>query len=185
MRLDTDRGVHALTAYFLKEFKPELFGTDITKAKGDDYEKYGFLMDRDILKQANSGIAGQYWNYGDGIQVRFNKSKVTATFTIDDSLGSGLKPSLTTDPRSTSCNSFDKKNALSVTTKSAVDFTKKMSCSYVELQFHGHVSLDCIESIYIPHKVLPKIKIDTLNKMKNLGCKLYTDDGMGNLSEII
>lgn len=162
----------------------QLFGTNTKVARGDDYEKYGFLMDKDILKQASSGIADQYWSSGRGIQVRFNKKKVICTFTLGDSLFSGRIPSLTTDPRSTSSFDYNKGNVMSAPTSSAVDFTRKISGSYVELQYHGHLGLDCIESIYIPNKVLPDISSSTLRKMKSLKCKIYSDDGNGNLVEI-
>ena len=157
----------------------QLFGTP-AKSAAESYEKYGFLMDKDILKQAQSGTAGQYWSYGDGIQIRFKKNKVVATFTMEDSLGSGLHPSLTSDPRP---SSFDSNNVLnkSADTSSAIDCTSKWACSYIELQYHGKLTLDCIESIFIPKDVIPNISTKAITLMKQVGCPIYTTDDKGNL----
>ena len=154
----------------------ELFGTQQATAKPIDYEKYGFLMDKDILRQAKSGIAGQYWAYGDGLQVRFKKDKVIATFTMEDSLSSCLVPSLTTDPKITSFGSYNK-SILHQTADhaSVVESTRAYASSYIELQYHGKLTLDCIESVFIPEDVLPKISAETLQKMRATQATLYSE----------
>lgn len=143
----------------------ELFGTDINNTAKNEYEKYGFLMDKDILKQAKSGIASQYWSFGDGIQIRFKKDKVITTFTMEDSLNSGLNPSLTTDPFPTSASSINR----IVTGKpltSAIEATRNWARSYIELQYHGDLTLDCIESIFIPDDVVGKLSKTLIDKMR-------------------
>ena len=143
----------------------ELFGTDINNTAKNEYEKYGFLMDKDILKQAKSDIASQYWSFGDGIQIRFKKDKVITTFTMEDSLNSGLNPSLTTDPFPTSASSINR----IVTGKpltSAIEATRNWARSYIELQYHGDLTLDCIESIFIPDDVVGKLSKTLIDKMR-------------------
>ena len=143
----------------------ELFGTDINNTAKNEYEKYGFLMDKDILKQAKSDIASQYWSFGDGIQIRFKKDKVITTFTMEDSLNSGLNPSLTTDPFPTSASSINR----IVTGKpltSAIEATRNWARSYIELQYHGDLTLDCIESIFIPEDVVGKLSKTLIDKMR-------------------
>lgn len=143
----------------------ELFGTDINNTTKNEYEKYGFLMDKDILKQAKSDIASQYWSFGDGIQIRFKKDKVITTFTMEDSLNSGLNPSLTTDPFPTSSSSINR----IVTGKpltSAIEATWNWARSYIELQYHGDLTLDCIESIFIPEDVVGKLSKTLIDKMR-------------------
>ena len=143
----------------------ELFGTDINNTAKNEYEKYGFLMDKDILKQAKSDIASQYWSFGDGIQIRFKKDKVITTFTMEDSLNSGLNPSLTTDPFPTSASSINR----IVTGKpltSAIEATRNWAQSYIELQYHGDLTLDCIESIFIPEDVVGKLSKTLIDKMR-------------------
>ena len=143
----------------------ELFGTDINNTAKNEYEKYGFLMDKDILKQAKSDIASQYWSFGDGIQIRFKKDKVITTFTMEDSLNSGLNPSLTTDPFPTSASSINR----IVTGKpltSAIEATWNWARSYIELQYHGDLTLDCIESIFIPEDIVGKLSKTLIDKMR-------------------
>lgn len=143
----------------------ELFGTDINNTAKNEYEKYGFLMDKDILKQAKSDIASQYWSFGDGIQIRFKKDKVITTFTMEDSLNSGLNPSLTTDPFPTSASSINR----IVTGKpltSAIEATRNWARSYIELQYHGDLTPDCIESIFIPDDVVGKLSKTLIDKMR-------------------
>lgn len=180
-QIETGTGKGMVNVNSRKNASEELFGTDTKTTKARDYEKYGFLMDRDILKQGDSGIARQYWSYGDGIQVRFKKDRVIATFTMQDSLYSGLIPSLTSDPRP---SSFNNKSIIGSSLKptSAIECTKAWAYSYIELQYHGDLTLDCIQSIYIPRDVIPKIKATTLKLILKVGCPIYTTDEEGNLT---
>lgn len=183
-QIETGTGKGAVNMDLRKRASRDLFGTDISTATPQDYEKYGFLMDRDILRQSKSRIAGQYWSYGDGIQIRFNKDKVIATFTMCDSLGLSVTPSLTSDPHAASFKSFRDILGSSVSTKSAIDCTNNWACGYIELQYHGQLTLDCIESIFIPADVVPKISASAMAKMKAVGCIIYTTDSKGNLTTL-
>ena len=162
---ETDTGKGCVDISLRNRASKELFGTDINNTAKNEYEKYGFLMDKDILKQAKSGIASQYWSFGDGIQIRFKKDKVITTFTMEDSLNSGLNPSLTTDPFPTSASSINR----IVTGKpltSAIEATRNWARSYIELQYHGDLTLDCIESIFIPDDVVGKLSKTLIDKMR-------------------
>lgn len=164
-----------------KRASRDLFGTNIRTTKNNEYEKYGFLMDKDMVKQASSGIANQYWNYGDGIQIRFKRDKVIATMTTTDSLSSGLYPCLTTDAKATAIERShikDYADALGkVDPTDIVACTKKFTWLYHELQYHGMLTLDCIDSVYIPKDVIPKLRKTALEKIKAVGCKVFTESG--------
>ena len=177
---ETQTGLGAVDPKMRMNASHALFGTEVATTPLKGYEKYGFLMDKDILKQANSGIAGQYWRYGDGIQIRFKKDRVIATFTMEDSLHSGLNPSLTTDPQP---SSFGDMRIIGSSTSptSAIQCTRDWASSYIELQYHGDLTLDCIESIYIPEDVISKISTATMAKIKAVGCPIFTTDSKGNL----
>lgn len=176
-QIETKTGKGMVSVEARKKASERIFGTDISRAKAVDYEKYGFLADKDILKQAKSGIADQYWSYGDGMQIRFKKDKVITTFTMRDSLGSGLCASLTTDPRVTSMSKNQKMRELveGKKIKSTVDASLQWGTGYIELQYHGKLTLDCIESVYIPKETFRKLSAETMHKIAQSGAKVYTD----------
>lgn len=180
-QIETGTGKGMVNVQSRKRASNTLFGTDYTNAAPADFEKYGFLMSKDIIKQAKSGIAGQYWADGDGIQVRFKKNKVIATFTMEDSLGSGLVPSLITDPQLTSGEGYVWKDLIKgdLVTE-GVDATRKYARSYIELQYHGDLTLDCVESVYVHNYNFNELKPATLDVMQKYGIILYTEIN-GNL----
>jgi hypothetical protein len=167
-----------------------LFGTPAT-TNAAGYEKYGFLMEKDILAQAQSGVADQYWDGGDGIQVRFKKNKVLTTFTMGDSLCGSYQPSLTTNPSITSYgksiyNGYKKlmQDDAPEIIKSAIKTSNELAYRYVEIQYHGELTLDCIESIFIPKDVLPELSSTLLKKMKATKATLYTESAEGKLIKL-
>ena len=174
-QIETGTGKGMVNVEARKRASRELFGTDLKKAQPKDYEKYGFLMDKDMRKQARSGIADQYWSHRDGVQIRFKKNKVNVTFTLEDSLSSGLAPSRINDPKLTSSSKSNVDSVLRMTNfKDVVGATKDIAYSYIELQYHGDLTLDMIESIYIPWRVRQKIPAATIDKMKATGAKLFS-----------
>ncbi|MCL1932834.1 MAG: hypothetical protein FWF53_03330 [Candidatus Azobacteroides sp.] len=184
-QMETGTGGGLVNKAYRQKASKNLFGTDIKKTQDKDYEKYGFLMDRDIIKQSKSGTAKQYGK----IAVRFKKDKVIATFTMGDSLGSGLNPSLTTDPKVSSFGErvalFNDLSGALKRTKSAVDFTDKYAGyrSYVELQYHGHLGTDAIESIFIPKQFVSQLDMKILNKYRGK-IKFYTEEN-GKLKTLL
>ncbi len=181
-QIETDTGKGLKSIPKRKKASRALFGTP-PRIKAEEYEKYGFLMDKDIITQAHSSIAGQYWDYGDGIQVRFKKDKVIATFTMQDSLGSGLHPSLCSDPKISSFNPYTSKSIVErvTDTTSAIKATKEFARGYIELQYHGVLTPECVESVFIPQNVLRKLNADTLQLIKKSGAIVYSEDAYGNL----
>lgn len=174
-QIETGTGKGMVNVEARKRASRELFGTNLEKTQQKDYEKYGFLMDKDMRKQARSGIADQYWSHRDGVQIRFKKNKVNVTFTLEDSLSSGLAPSRINDPKLTSSSKWNVDSVLKMTNfKDVVGATRDIASSYIELQYHGDLTLDMIESIYIPWRVRQKIPAATIDKMKATGAKLFS-----------
>ncbi len=187
-QIETGTGKGMVSIAGRKKASAALFGTPKGTA-AVDYERYGFLMDRDILAQAKSQIAAQYWSDGDGIQVRFKKNKVVATFTMEDSLGSGLIPSLCSDPKVTSFTSFSGRSGKAIVTttantKSAIDATNKFAFSYIELQYHGKLTLDCVESVFIPRDVVPRLNAGVLDLIRKSGAIIYSEGTIGELIQL-
>lgn len=181
-QVETGTGYGLVNVGERKRASRALFGTP-PRIQAKAYEKYGFLMDKDIIAQAHSDIAGQYWRYGDGIQVRFKKDNVIATFTMQDSLGSRLHPSLCSDPKISSFGPYASKAIVErvVDTSSAIKATRELAEGYIELQYHGMLTPECVESVFIPQKVLRKLSADTLQLIKKSGAIVYSEDASGNL----
>lgn len=134
-------------------FSQDAFGTP-KGIKGEDYEKYGSIIPKDLTSRGTS--------YGDTV-IRWKKDKVNCTFTIGDSLDfdSFVSPSLTTDPSIISVG----KSGKSWMNKNLAKFRKAMEKTggdleqakkllgapgYIEIQLHGKVDVDCIESAVLP-----------------------------------
>lgn len=180
-QIETGTGNGAVDVDYRKLATRYLFGADVDALRPREFEKYGFLMDRDILAQSKSSIARQYWNNGDGFQIRFKKDRVIATFTMEDSLGSGLKPSLVTDPQTSSFGRIERILKNTANHLSAIEATQTYASSYIELQYHGNLTLDCIESIFIPDDVLPKLSKESMEAlvkaMERYNFKVFSDRG--------
>lgn len=181
-QMETKTGEGLVDVAYRKKASETLFGTKLAKTKDAEFEKYGFLMDRDMYKQATSGIADQYWRYGDGVQVRFKKDMVKTTFTIGDSLGAGLTPSYTSDPKVVSSRNAHINRVLALTeTKSAAEATRSLGTSYIELQYHGNLTPNMVESVFIPAPTANKLSAEAIQKMRDSGAALYTHDAKGNV----
>lgn len=137
-----------------RHFSENAFGTATKGVKGEEYEKYGSIIPKDLSSKGTS--------YGDTV-IRWKKNKVPCTFTIGDSLDFGMwvSPSLTTDPSIISVG----KSGKSWMNKDLAKFRKTMektggdleqakkllgSPGYIEIQLHGKVDVDCIESVVLP-----------------------------------
>lgn len=181
-QMETKTGEGLVDVAYRKRASETLFGTKLAKTKDAEFEKYGFLMDKDMYKQATSGIADQYWRYGDGVQVRFKKDMVKTTFTIGDSLVAGLTPSYTSDPKVVSSRNEHINRVLALTeTKSAAEATRSLGTSYIELQYHGNLTPDMVESVFIPAPTAKKLSAEAIQKMRDSGAALYTHDAKGNV----
>lgn len=166
----------------------ELFGLSKDVAKSQlprhDYEKYGNLLDHNIKESLYNNTATQYGR----IEVRFKKSSVVATWTPQDSLGCRCQPSLTSDPKA--CSFDDMHNVPHDTTESVKDLNKFKNSyiwSYLELQYHGELTLDCVESIAFPYDITEQSRAHLLQvarQWKARGVKVYfltISDGLKQL----
>lgn len=116
-----------------------------------EYEKYGNLLDHNILRSMQNNTARSYGN----VEVRFKKDKVVATWTAGDSLGVRYQPSLVSDPKACSYDDFyNTPTSSNIQTANLVEFKKKHISTYLELQYHGQLTVDCIESITYPYDIL-------------------------------
>ena len=163
----------------------KLFGIGDDLANGQlarhQYEKYGSLLDRDIAESMNDHYAAK--TYGN-VEVRFKKDKVTCTWTAGDSLNCVYQPSLTTDPKAVSFDDmYDRaggwrKPPISTT---EIDKMSKILANnvrgYLELQYHGELTLDCVESVAFPYDLTQKTKYLPLAKrLKARGIKVFYKD---------
>ena len=164
-----------------------LFGLDPDVAKSQlprkEYEKYGNLLDHDIETSLKTNTATQYGR----IEVRFKKSTVVATWTPADSLCEYYQPSLTSDPKACSFDDaysvpHDRKESI----KDLRAFKNKYISSYLELQYHGDLTLDCVESVSFPYDLTETSRANLLQvarQWKARGVAVYylTSSGLMKL----
>lgn len=150
--------------------------------KRSEYEKYGHLLDRDKYDAYKHNLT----QYGD-VQIRFKKDKVLTTWTFDDSLWPAFEyyqPSLTSDPQV--CSFDGKRNSdrkmKQIMPKPTDDISKlwewqkQKGTSYIELQYHGKLTIDDVESIVFgkyPETIISK---DLIKKLLDKGIELYYID---------
>lgn len=152
--------------------------------KRREYEKYGNLLNPDILASLEDNKADSYGE----VLVRFKRSMVIATFTPCDSLHAGYQPTLVTDPKACSFDSCSL-GRLPVNFQGSPSFDElfnKCIRSYCELQYHGDLTPDCVESIAFPYD-LNDAKYATEKKValkwKAIGVTIYYRTGnWGNYS---
>lgn len=155
----------------------KLFGLgknlDADQLARHDYEKYGNLLDHNILKSMAHNTARQYGN----VEVRFKKDKVIATWTAGDSLGMRFQPSLVSDPRSCSFDDlYNTPTSSSVQTSDLAKFKRDHISSYLELQYHGDLTIDCVESLTFPYDLKAPSRsryLSVAQKWKAKGVKIY------------
>lgn len=138
-----------------------------------EYEKYGNLLDHNILRSMQNNTARGYGN----VEVRFKKDKVVATWTAGDSLGVKYQPSLVSDPKACSYDDFyNTPTSINIQTENLVEFKKKHISSYLELQYHGQLTIDCIESITYPYDILDGFHdkfLKVAKEFKKKGASIY------------
>lgn len=150
------------------------------KAKAEEFEKYGLLVDKDVNKKV-----GGDW-YG-GTTIRWKKDKVNATFTMDDSLDEEefIAPSLVTDPKITSiaaregrnCRCVDLEQFKSIQKASKIGISELVDempgVCYVELQYHGQLTVDCIESVTFTGQGEARIAKKAIRKLLKKGIPCF------------
>ena len=155
------------------------FGISKT-AKAEEFEKYGLLAEKDVNKRVGGDWYGQ-------TTIRWKKDKVNATFTMDDSLDDYefIAPSLVTDPKITSiaarngrnirCVDLNQFKAIQQASKKGIDdmLNKMPGVYYIELQYHGQLTLDCIESVTFAEKSEARVAKKAIKKLLQKGIPCY------------
>ena len=155
------------------------FGISKT-AKAEEFEKYGLLAEKDVNKRVGGDWYGQ-------TTIRWKKDKVNATFTMDDSLDdyAFIAPSLVTDPKITSiaarngrnirCIDLNQFKAIQQASKKGInDMLDEMpGVYYIELQYHGQLTMDCIESVTFAEKSEARVAKKAIKKLLQKGIPCY------------
>lgn len=155
------------------------FGISKT-AKAEEFEKYGLLAEKDVNKRVGGDWYGQ-------TTIRWKKDKVNATFTMDDSLDdyAFVAPSLVTDPKITSiaarngrnlkCVDLNQFKAIQQASKKGIDdmLDKMPGVCYIELQYHGQLTMDCIESVTFAEKSEARVAKKAIKKLLQKGIPCY------------
>ncbi len=138
------------------------------------YEKYGNLLNRDKLREYNPlNPERQCGN----ITVLFKKDRITYTWTAGDSLGEHYQPSLVTDPKAVSYDDIGELHLPPKSTQTAnkENFRNDNIC-YLEQQFHGDVTIDCVEFLAYPYDLMEKSHVQhlaTAKKWQGIGAEVY------------
>ena len=178
-----------------KKATKKLFGLDdktVKNMKPAEFEKYGFFTSRDPQEKNPEGIYPRAKQYGD-VLIRFKREQVEdfATFTHEDSLGiTNGCPVPTKKPSIAALDLwFDTEDELSQTindTLERIDKSLKLTggkynpeviaqntrSSYIELQYHGELKTDYIESVSVrAGQLSPKM----IKRLKDSGVEVYVD----------
>ena len=169
------------------------FGCDESTLTGAQHEKYGYLGNRDFVKDAREATALGEDSYGDVI-VRFKRENLVnrVTYTYNDSYGmcqlgdciagndgdnvsiAGIEPS-----------ERKAKGVLSLLMMASDEDLKNpnrmahlFGSSYIELQFHGEVGVGDIESVCFTGAVKNQ---GLVTRLKESGIKVYHVDGENSI----
>lgn len=191
-QMETGKSGGTLSMSDRKLASQRLFGADVMHMDASEFEKYGYLGSYDFAVDASTSEA---WQYGKTI-VHFDKKKLKdrVTYTIDDSLGNALFNRVVGGKIGDECSisgvaKFDigfaqdtfkyaKHSDLSNADKIAQD----MGCRYWELQFHGKLAIEDVESVCFTSTERPTETI--INQLKKLGIKVYKLKKGGQLDEL-
>ena len=167
-----------------------LFGHNLDKESFVSSEKYGYLSSKDFLEDIDF-FSKRYGTsqYGD-IIISFNKDKIKdrITYTLDDSLLAGATRAVVSgdfkDNLSLGIDKYNLKKYYEVLkdlseNNDAISLTKEIRKGngffrYIELQYHGNITLDDVNEICFT-KDLPEKDIIKILKDKNI--KLFRLEG--------
>ena len=192
-QLETSSSRGLYDPYTRKRATRTLFGLDqdtVDAMKPEEFEKYGFFTAKDPTTQNPTGIYPRAEQYGD-VLIRFKREQVEnfATFTGDDSLDfmNGC-PVPTKKPSIAALDlQNDDEDALNKAIGYATDgiddalkitkgeynpevISQRMRASYMEIQYHGELKTDYIESVSVPPGQLsPKM----IKSLKDKGIDVY------------
>jgi hypothetical protein len=168
-----------------------LFGNDALHMDNSEFEKYGYLGSMDFIEDSQTSTSSQY---GKTI-IRFNKDKLKdrVTYTLDDSLGNALYNEVVGGKIGEECSIsgvpiFNIDDCLDYFKEgdltdiyNADEFAQIMGCRYFELQYHGKLTIDDVESICFTGRDKPTEK--ALKTLKDKKINVYKIKG-GELNEM-
>lgn len=182
-QFETETSGGALNPEMRKKATKQLFGKGRIK-DFKEYEKYGYLGNKDFVEDRHVMSAGQYGN----CIVHFDKEKLVGkvTYTIDDSLGIALnkmtvagdvsKPSACgiRNDRFKSIAGIFNENKEDINLS---DFVEDASIRYVELQYHGELNVDAIKEICVIENEGNNISKEVVQRLKEKGIRVFNMSG--------
>lgn len=180
-QLQTAKSKGTLSAADRKTASYRLFNDDALNMKDSDFEKYGYLGSKDFVVDNEVSTT---WQYGRTI-VKFDKDRLEdrVTYTIDDSLGNALynrvvggkigdSPTISGVPRDAVGDVVDRfKYAKNADFYDADTLAQEMDCRYWELQFHGDLTIDDVDSICFTGS--EKASDELVDKLKSAGISVH------------
>ena len=180
-QFETGTSGGALDISLRSDVAEQLFGCSPSIMKSSDFEKYGFLNLADPLKAFERRGAAK--GYG-AVQIQFRKEnlKGRTTYTMGDSLDQiyfrdGIAGSDGDDPtiagilpaQGAPTDLFTLVQDRDIITNK--DLEKIYGARYIELQYHGQLGIDDIESVV--YSSTDAVKPETVKVLKDRGVKVY------------
>lgn len=173
-----------------KTISKKLFGAEVDEMKISEFEKYGYLGSKDIRADYKSSATSQY---GKTI-VKFKKDRLKdrVTYTVDDSLTNGIYDEVIGGKIGDECsisgvpvfNTGDLIEYFKESDLAAIDnadeLAQLMGCRYWEIQFHGKLTIDDVESICFTKTDRDIVTNETIKQLKEHKIKVYEIRGRGS-----
>lgn len=184
-QLETETSGGMLSKQYRLTANKRLFNADTMNLKPSEFEKYGYLGSKDLLEDAKTSATRQY---GKTI-VKFNKARLKdrVTYTLDDSLGNALHGEVIGGKIGDKCSIsgiplynadvvidyFEESDLNDI--YNADSFAQIVGCRYFELQFHGKLTIDDVDSICFTRT--DKASEEIINQLKEKGIKVFSIKG--------
>lgn len=190
-QFETGTSGGTLSSQTRKTASYRLFGNEASKMKDSEFEKYGYLGSTDFAVDAKTSATSQY---GSTI-IHFDKDKLKdrVTYTVDDSLGNAMYGEVAGGKIGKECsisgvpiyNTDDLLEYFKESDWNEIDnadnLAQTIGCRYWELQYHGDLTINDVESICFTKRDKPTD--DVLEQLKDLGITVYKLSG-GKLNEM-
>ena len=184
-QMQTKTSGGTLSAADRKTASYRLFNNDAMHMKPSQFEKYGYLGSKDLLVDDE---VSDSWQYGRTI-IKFNKERLKnrVTYTLDDSLGNALynrviggkigdKPTISGIPKDEIGYVIDRfKYAEREDWYDADTMAQEMGFRYWELQFHGDLTINDVDSVCFTGR--DKATDAIIEQLKKIGIKVYRIKG--------
>ena len=184
-QMQTKTSGGTLSAADRKTASYRLFNNDAMHMKPSQFEKYGYLGSKDLLVDDE---VSDSWQYGRTI-IKFNKERLKnrVTYTLDDSLGNALynrviggkigdKPTISGIPKDEIGYVIDRfKYAEREDWYDADTMAQEMGFRYWELQFHGDLTINDVDSVCFTGR--DKATDAIIERLKKRGIKVYRIKG--------